>query len=84
MTCDRNRLHCQFNRIRRLVSRLNLEVLTLQHCAMNRGFGGWASSFIIVYYGYASREAICPSVCAKSRSGSQTQIAPWAKLGLIK
>jgi len=40
-----------------------LENFTLHHCAMNGGFGGWVSSFITVYYGYVSGEAICPSVC---------------------
>jgi len=36
---NRNRLHCQFNRNRRLLSRLNLEMFTLYHYAMNRGCG---------------------------------------------
>jgi len=49
MKCNRNRLHCQFNRNRRLGSRLILEIFTLHHCAMNRGCGGWVSSFIIVF-----------------------------------
>jgi len=49
-----NRLHCQFNR--RLLSRLNLEIFTLHHCAINPGCGGWVSSFIISCYGYASGE----------------------------
>jgi len=51
MKCNRNRLHCQFNRNRRLLSPLNLEIFTLHHYAMNRGCGGWASSFIIICYG---------------------------------
>jgi len=69
MKCNRNRLYCQFNRNRRLLSRLNLEIfnLHLHHCALNRGFGGWISSFIIVCYGYVSGEAISLSVCVKSR-----------------
>jgi len=45
MKCNRNRLHCQFNRNRRLLSRLNLEILTLHHCAMNGDCGGRVSSF---------------------------------------
>jgi len=40
MKCNRNRLHCQFNRNRRLRSRLNLEIFTLHHCVLNRGCGG--------------------------------------------
>jgi len=32
MKCNRNRLHCHFNRNRRLLSRLNLEIFTLHHC----------------------------------------------------
>jgi len=52
MTFNRNRLHCQFNRNRRLLSRLNLEIITLHNCAMNSDCGGWISSFIIVCYGY--------------------------------
>jgi len=56
-TYNRNRLHCQFNRNRRLLTRLNLEIFTQHHCAMNRGFGGWVSSFTIVYFGYVSVEA---------------------------
>jgi len=67
MKCNRDRLHCQFNRNRRLLSRLNLEIFTLRHCAMNRGCSGWVPSFIIVCYGYDSGEAIFPSVCVKSR-----------------
>jgi len=72
MKCNRNRvrLHRQFNRNRRLLSRLNLEIFTLHHCAMNRGYGGWVSSFITVCYGVVSGEAICPSVCMKSRWSS--------------
>jgi len=52
MKCNRNRLHCQFNRNRQLRSRLNLEIFTLHHRALNRGRGGWVSSFIIVSYVY--------------------------------
>jgi len=44
--CNRNRFNYQFNRNRRLLSRLNLEIFTLHHCAINRGCGGWVSSFI--------------------------------------
>jgi len=61
MKCHRNRLHCQLNRNRRLLLRLNLEIFTLHHCTMNSGCGGWVS------YGYVSGEAICPSVWVKSR-----------------
>jgi len=43
MTCNRDRLHYQFNRNRRLILRLNLAFLALRQCAMNRGFGGWIS-----------------------------------------
>jgi len=57
-----NRLHCHFNRNRRLLSRLNLEIFTQHHCAMNSGCGGWVSSFIIVYYDYVSGEVIYPSM----------------------
>jgi len=67
MKCNRNRLHCWFNRNRRLLLRLNLEIFTQHHCALNHGYGGWVSSFIIVYHGYVSGEAICPSVWVKSR-----------------
>jgi len=67
MKCNHNRLHCQFHRNRRLLSRLNLDIFNLHHCAMNPGCGGWVSYFIIVCYGYVSGKAISPSVCAKSR-----------------
>jgi len=67
MKCNRNRLHCQFNRNRRLLSRLNLDIFTLHHCALNHGCGGWVSSFIIVCYGYVSWEAIYPSMWFKSK-----------------
>jgi len=67
MKCNRNRLHCQVNRNRRLRSRLNLDIFTLLHCALNRGCGGWVSSFIIVFYGYVSGEANFQSVRVKSR-----------------
>jgi len=64
MKCNRNRLHRQFNRNRRLFSRLNLQIFTLHHCALNRGCGGWVSSFIMVCYDYFSGKAICP-VCVR-------------------
>jgi len=69
MKCNpnRTRLSCQFNRNRRLRSRLNLEIFTLYHCALKRGCGGWVSSFIIVCYGHVSGEAIYPSMWFKSR-----------------
>jgi len=51
MKCNRNRLHCQFNRNRRLRSRLKLDIFTLHHCALNRGCGDWVSFFIMVCYG---------------------------------
>ena len=51
MKCDRNRLHCQFNHNRRLLSRLNLEIFILHHCTLSRGGGGWVSCFINVGYG---------------------------------
>jgi len=44
MKCDRNRLHCQFNRNRRLLSRLNLEIFTLHHCAKPRL---WCLGFLL-------------------------------------
>jgi len=62
MKCNRNRLHWQFNRNRRLLSRLNLEIFTIHHCAMNRDCGGWFSSSIVICYGYVSGEAISPSL----------------------
>jgi len=49
-----NRLQCQFNRNRQLVSRLNFEIFILHHCVMNRSCSGWISSFMIVCYGYVS------------------------------
>jgi len=64
MKCNRNRLHCQFNRNRRLRSRLNLEIFTLHQCALHGGWGGWVSSFVIFCYGYVSGEAIS-SVCVR-------------------
>jgi len=69
MKCSRNRkrLNCQFNRKRRLLSRLNLEIFTQHHCAMNRDCGDWVPSFIIICYGNVSVEAISPSLCVKSR-----------------
>jgi len=62
-----NRLHCQINRDRRLLSRLNLEIFTLHHCAMNHSFGGWVSSFVTVCYDYVWGKTISSSVCVKSR-----------------
>jgi len=62
-----NRLLCHFNRNRRSLSRINWEIFTLHHCAMNRGCGGWVSSFIIVCYGHVSGEAIYPSMWFNSR-----------------
>jgi len=55
MKCNRNRnrLHCQLNRNRRFISRLNLEIFILHHCAMNRDCGGWVpplSSFVMVMF----------------------------------
>jgi len=44
-----------------------MEIFTLHHCAMNRGFGDWVCFFIMVCYGHASGKAISPSVCVKSR-----------------
>jgi len=38
--------------------------------AMNHGFGGWVSSFIIVCYGNAWGEDISLPVCVKSRESS--------------
>jgi len=67
MKCNRNRLHCQFNRNRRLLSRLNLEIFTLHHCAMNRGCCGSISSFVGICYVYVSGQAIYPSMWFKSR-----------------
>jgi len=48
----------QFNRNRRLVWRINLEIFTLHHCALNCGCCGWVSSFIIVCYWYVSAKTI--------------------------
>jgi len=69
MKCNRNRnrLHCQFNRNRRLRSRLTLEIFILHHCALNHGCDGWVSSFIILCYGYVSGKAFSPFLCVKSR-----------------
>jgi len=55
MKCNRDRLHCQFNRYRRLRSQLNLEIFTLHHCALNRGCGRWVSACIIVCYMFQGR-----------------------------
>jgi len=68
MKCNRNRLHCQFNRNRQLLSRLNLESFTLHHCVMSRGCGGYVSSFIIVCYGYVSGEDIYPFIWLKMQT----------------
>jgi len=67
MKSNRNRLHFQFNRNRRLVWRINLEIFSLHHCALNRGCGGWVSSLVIVCCGYVSGQGISPTVCVKSR-----------------
>jgi len=69
MKCNynRNRLHCQFNRNRRLISRLNLDIFTQHHCALNHGCGDWVSSFIIVFHCYVSGEAIFPCGWFKTR-----------------
>jgi len=40
----------------------NLEIFTLHRCALNRGCGGWVSSFIIVCYCF--REGHLLSLCA--------------------
>jgi len=37
-----------------------LEIFTLHHCAMNRGCGGWVSSFIIICYGNCFAEGYLP------------------------
>jgi len=66
MACNRNRLHCKFNRNRRLIPRLNLEIFILHHCAMNRSFGGWFSS--------VSEEAIC-RLCALNPDSSTASTA---------
>jgi len=53
MKCNRNRLRWQFNRNRRLLSRLNLDIFTLHHCAMNHSCCGWfppLSSFVMVMF----------------------------------
>ena len=71
-----NRLHCQFNRNRRLRSRLNLEIFTLLHCALNLGCGGWVSFFIMVCYGYVSVEAI-------SRLCASNPDSPWASTAFV-
>ena len=74
MKCNhnRNRQHSQL-RNQRLLSRLNLEIFTLHYSAMNRGCGGWISSFIIVCYSYVSEDAIYPSVWLKPYSPRQAQ-----------
>ena len=53
---NRNRLNCFLNNRNRLLSRLNLEIFILHHCAMNRGCGGWVSFFIMVCYGKRSTD----------------------------
>jgi len=63
MKCNRKRLHCQFNRNRRLSSRLNLDIFTLHRCALNRGCGGWVSfllSFVMVMF----QGRLFPRLCA--------------------
>jgi len=40
MKCNRDRLHCQFNRNRRLRSRLNFVIFILHHYVLNRGCSG--------------------------------------------
>jgi len=42
---SRNRLHCQFNRNRPLLSRLNFEIFNLHHCAPNHAFW-WLNFFL--------------------------------------
>jgi len=77
MKCSRNRLHCQFNRNRRLRSRINPEIFTQHHCALNHDCGGWVSSFIIVCFGYVSGESIS-RLCAlnpDSQAASTTSVA---------
>jgi len=64
MKCNRNRLHCQFNRNRPLLSRLNLDIFTLHHCALNRGCGGWVYSFIIVFLWLCFRGGYFP-ICMR-------------------
>jgi len=66
MTCNRNRLHCKFNRNRRLISRINLKIFILHHCAMNRSFGGCLSSYHHLLW-LRFREGHLPSVCVKCR-----------------
>ena len=79
MKCNhnRNRLHCQFNRNRRLHSQLNLDIFTLHHCAMNRGCGGWVSFFIMVCYGYFSGGGLFPRLCALNPD------SPWASTAFV-
>jgi len=74
MKCDCNQLHCQFNRNRQLISRLNLEIFTQHHSALNHGCSGWVSSFIIICHGCVSGEAICPSAWVKSRWSNDKHI----------
>jgi len=64
MKCNRNRnrLHCQFNRNRRLHSRLNSEIFTLHHCALNRGLvAGFPplSSFVMVMFQGRPLDCLC-------------------------
>jgi len=65
MTCNLNRLPIIVIDDNPCIKLGNLHPTSL--CDMNRGFGGWVSSFIIVWYGYVWREAISSSVCIKSR-----------------
>jgi len=47
LKCNRNRLHCQFNRNRRLFSRLNLEIFNLSLCAEPRL---WWMGFLLYHH----------------------------------
>jgi len=58
------------NRNQRLLWRVNLDLFTLHHCAINCGFGSWISSLVIGSCGYVSAEAICEFVHVKSRYSS--------------
>jgi len=59
---NRNRLHYEFIRNRRLISQLDMEFFALRQRAMNHGFGGWVSSFSLVrsqYVTHASESISC-------------------------
>jgi len=63
MKCNRNRLHCQFNRNGRLRSRLNLKIFTVHQCALNGGYGGWfppSTSFVMIMF----QGRLFPGLCA--------------------